>query len=188
MTLVALGHSTATIFCCVAGVDGTLTVQPRNTAVVSGSSATLQCSSNLGSSSIVWQHPPGIFVVINCVVQSGSTSQFSVDNSSTGQCDLIVRSAGASLAGSYQCVDGNFDSFNAYLTVLGKLTGRCTFLKQQTLATISEKRRRSAIITSDFCQLCLLFHLFYSQALVRYFCIDHDNVPVSLFCCNHVWQ
>ena len=87
---------------------------------MSGNSATLRCSSNITSSSIAWQYPPGTLVVRNCVVEPGYASQYSVDKSATGQCDLLVLSATASLAGAYQCVDTGFSNSNAYLVVLGE--------------------------------------------------------------------
>ena len=103
---------------CVTVASGTLTVDPSNTAVVSGNSATLQCNS---TASIHWAYPPGgPDIVYGCVVQPGYTSQYAVGNSTPGQCDLIILNADASLAGAYQCVDsGSPDKGNAYLTVLG---------------------------------------------------------------------
>lgn len=98
----------------------TYIIPPSNIAVVSGNSPTFQCASSLGSSAIYWFTGLGTYVVINCAVQAGFTTQYTVDNSTVGHCDLIILNATPASALTYNCQDeiGSFSA--AFLTVLGK--------------------------------------------------------------------
>lgn len=102
----------------VTGTESALTVVPQNTAVVSGSLATLHCSSSFGSQSINWLLGSDV-VVAAC---SPMSVNFSVNTSTSGQCDLIINNVQSSVSGFYQCFEANdFDAEydGAFLTVIG---------------------------------------------------------------------
>jgi hypothetical protein len=83
------------------GAKSTLTTTPSNTAVLTGNTVTLHCTSSVSSASISWSFG-GNAVVSACVPQS---DLYSVNSSTNGQCDLIVNNANSSLSGFYQCVE-----------------------------------------------------------------------------------
>lgn len=102
----------------VLGTESNLIVFPQNTASVSGSSATLHCSSNFGGDGLYWMFENTV-IVIDC---SPITAVFSVNKSTSEQCDLVIVDVQLLLSGNYTCFEANaFDAqyAGALLTVIG---------------------------------------------------------------------
>ena len=119
-------HSVVDGCVVVSQVDGELDVTPVDTAVLSGESAVLRCHTSYGvSSAVSWIHGAvggsQETVVAACTVLSAFTSVYNLTRASTaGQCDLVISSVYASLAGVYTCVELSTQTAQAYLTIIGQ--------------------------------------------------------------------
>jgi len=97
-------------------VDAQLTVKPSNTAALLGSKVVLQCATS------TWFYDRTL-IVISCSVETGYTSQYSVNKTETGRCDLIINEATLDMAGEYKCypaTDRRVFRAIVQLTVIGE--------------------------------------------------------------------
>ena len=104
-------------------VDAQLTVKPSNTAALLGSKVVLQCATSGSSADMYWSYTPLsstlVDIVTFCSVLTDYTSQYSVNKTETGRCDLVINEATLDMAGKYLC--GEFgDQVNVQLTVIGE--------------------------------------------------------------------
>ena len=105
-------------------VDARLTVRPSDTTALAGRQVVLRCTTSRSGSPppIYWIHNPdvgAVVVVVNCAVQPGFTSQYSVISNETGRCDLVITAATPGLAAQYRCTDISYDA-DTELTVIGE--------------------------------------------------------------------
>ena len=101
-------------------VDAQRIVTPNNTAALLGSKVLLRCATSRTDDPprINWIYDRTLIVLI-CSVLTGYTSQYSVNRTETGRCDLIINEATLDMAGEYRCVR-SADQAIVQLTVIGE--------------------------------------------------------------------
>ena len=112
----------------VSDVHGRILVVPVSLTIVEGSQAILQCRSD-GSVTMIWRYRESTESGGNSVeylyngfkIHKDFQEIYRVENTTQGQCDLVISSTHRSHAGTYTCAESeSTTSFSSELVVLSK--------------------------------------------------------------------
>jgi len=122
-----------------------LLVRPRNTVVLQGQQAVLNCQTNSTAAQLSWKFTSYDGEQQHFIYNHGqlnplySTRNIHVDSPSSGVYDLVFNATDLRDAGTYTCQDGGGigDAYTAWMAVLGEpfILPRCRYLLNTSAVT-----------------------------------------------------